>query len=285
MAVTPPLDKITTLPAFGVDIIQEQLNKLLDLILAEMKLVIQEVGKLPIDCDCNDPRVQQVKNRLQSIQDKLQQLKDELPKIQEIISQVQTIIKTGLTIKNTIAAAQLLNPITAPLFIASLTQQLQDELVSNAIQAIQPLAAVPNQALSKLNTLIPPLTKAIASLNSACNEDIGLDIPKLDDDSNNLGADNFGADFDYNDLLPSEFYREINVSDTDLDQRSDTIQQLVEQQQNLLTSLLESPSQVYKESGVPSANLGKTGDFYVDTTNNIAYGPKPSDSEWGGPLN
>jgi len=36
---------------------------------------------------------------------------------------------------------------------------------------------------------------------------------------------------------------------------------------------------------VPSGNLGKAGDFYVDTTNNIAYGPKPSDSEWGGPLN
>ena len=281
MAVTPPLDKITTLPAFGVDIIQEQINRLIDLILAEMKLVIQEVIKLPNGIDCNDPRVQQIKDLLQSIQDKLQQVKEQLPKIQQIISQVQTVIKTGLAIKNTIAAAQLLNPITAPLFIASLTQQLQDELVSNAIQAIQPLQAVPNQAVSKLNTLIPPLTNAIASLNSACNEDIGLDIPTLDDDNSN----NFGEDFDYNDLLPSEFYREINVSETDLDQRSNTIQQLVEQQQNLLTSLIEAPSQVYREPGVPSANLGKTGDFYVDTENNIAYGPKPSDTEWGGPLN
>mgnify|MGYP001453397156 CR=1 FL=1 len=281
MAVTPPLDKITTLPAFGVDTIQEQINRLIDLILAEMKLVIQEVIKLPNGIDCNDPRVQQIKDLLQSIQDKLQQVKEQLPKIQQIISQVQTVIKTGLTIKNAIAAAQLLNPITAPLFIASLTQQLQDELVSNAIQAIQPLQAVPNQAVSKLNTLIPPLTNAISSLNSACNEDIGLDIPTLDDDNFN----NFGEDFDYNDLLPSEFYREINVSETDLDQRSDTIQQLVEQQQNLLTSLIEAPSQVYREPGVPSSNLGKTGDFYVDTENNIAYGPKPSDTEWGGPLN
>ncbi len=276
MAVTPPLDKITTLPAFGVDIIQEQINRLIDLILAEMKLVIQEVIKLPNGIDCNDPRVQQIKDLLQSIQDKLQQVKEQLPKIQQIISQVQTVIKTGLTIKNTIAAAQLLNPITAPLFIASLTQQLQDELVSNAIQAIQPLQAVPNQAVSKLNTLIPPLTNAISSLNSACSEDIGLDIPKLDD---------FPDGFDYNDLLPSEFYRDINVSETDLDQRSDTIQQLVEQQQNLLSSLIEAPSQVYREPGVPSDTLGKTGDFYVDTENNIAYGPKPSDTEWGGPLN
>ena len=280
MAVTPPLDRITTLPAFGVDIIQDQFNRLLDLILAEMKLVIQEVVKLPIGIDCNDPRVQQVKDLLQSIQDKLLQVKEQLPKIQQIISQVKTLIKTGLTIKNTIAAAQLLNPITAPLFIASVAQQLQDEIVANAIQAIEPLQLVPNQALSKLETLVPPLINAIASLNSACNEDISLDIPTLDDNS-----DKFGEGFDYNDLLPSEFYRDSNVSETDLDQRSDTIQQLVEQQQNLLTSLLESPSQVYKQPGVPSGNLGKAGDFYVDTTNNIAYGPKPSDLEWGGPLN
>ncbi len=280
MAVTPPLNQITALPARGVDFIQQQLNRLLDLILNEMKLVIQEVAKLPNGIDCNDPRVQQVKDTLQSIQDKLEQLKENLPKIQQIITSITTIIKTGLAIKNTIAAAQLLNPITAPLFIASLTQQLQDELITNAIEAIKPLQAMPDQALSKLETLVPPLTAAIASLNSACSEDISLDIPTLDDDSNN-----FGANFDYNDLLPSEFYRDINVSEINLDQRSDTIQQLVEQQKNLLTSLIEAPSQVYREPGVPSSNLGKTGDFYVDTENNIAYGPKPSDSEWGGPLN
>jgi len=277
MAVTPPLTKVAALPAQGVDFIQQQLNRLLDLILAEMKLVIQDVSKLPNGIDCNDPRVQQVKDTLQSVQDNLGQLKEQLPRLQQIISQVQTIIKTGLAIKNTIAAAQLLNPITAPLFIATVAQQLQDELITNAIEAIKPLQAIPNQALSKLETLVPPLINAIASLNAACNEDISLDIPTLDND--------FGADFDYNNLLPSEFYREINVSETDLDQRSDTIQQLVEQQQNLLTSLIESPSQVYRQPGVPSNNLGKTGDFYVDTENNIAYGPKPSDSEWGGPLN
>ena len=125
MAVTPPLDRLTVLPAQGVDFIQQQLNRLLDLILAEMKQVIQEVSKLPNGIDCDDPRVQQVKDTLQSIQDKLQQLKEELPKIQQIISQVQTIVRTGLAIKNTIAAAQLLNPVTAPLFIANVAQQLQ----------------------------------------------------------------------------------------------------------------------------------------------------------------
>jgi len=79
---------------------------------------------------------------------------------------------------------------------------------------------------------------------------------------------------DYNDLVDTEFYTEQNVSDSDLDLRSDTIQTLIEQQKNLITSLLEAPSQVYKQTGVPSNNLGKAGDYYVDLTTNKIYGPK-----------
>ena len=77
------------------------------------------------------------------------------------------------------------------------------------------------------------------------------------------------------------FIKMLNVSESDLDQRSDTIQQLVEQQQDLLTSLLEAPSQVYKQEGVPPDNLGKAGDYYVDMQNNVAYGPKPTNTDWG----
>ncbi len=279
MAVSPPLDKITKLPALGVDKIQQELNKITDLTLDDMKLVIQGTVKLPNNVDCNDPRVKDIKESLQSVQDNLQTIQDNIPKIQQTISQVQTIVKTGIAIKNAIAVAQLSNPITAALFIALLSQQLQDELIANALEAIKPLQAVPQQSLSKLQTLIPPLTDAISKLNNTCNENTELKVPILND------SNNFPDDFDYNDLLASEFYRDVNVSETDLDQRSDTIQQLVEQQQNLLTSLLEAPSQVYKQNGIPAGNLGKIGDFYVDTQNNIVYGPKISDSDWGGPLN
>ena len=75
------------------------------------------------------------------------------------------------------------------------------------------------------------------------------------------------------------------MSESDLQQRSDTIQELISQQEDLLTSLQEAPSQVYKDNGPPASDLGKIGDFYVDIQNNIPYGPKKSDTDWGGPIN
>ena len=86
-------------------------------------------------------------------------------------------------------------------------------------------------------------------------------------------------------MIPTDFYTELNVSDTDLIQRSNTIQELVDQQRSLYNSLLEAPSQVYKRNGPPSQNLGKIGDYYLDIATNISYGPKLSDTDWGNPLN
>jgi hypothetical protein len=42
-------------------------------------------------------------------------------------------------------------------------------------------------------------------------------------------------------------------------------------------------SQVYSGSGVPAATLGKTGDYYLDKTNYVLYGPKVT-SGWGLPI-
>jgi hypothetical protein len=90
---------------------------------------------------------------------------------------------------------------------------------------------------------------------------------------------------DYNDLVDTEFYNEENVSDNDLQHRSDTIQQLLEQQQNLLTSLQEAPSKVYQASGAPSNTLGKLGDYYINLDNQSIYGPKLQADDWGQPVN
>ena len=129
---------------------------------------------------------------------------------------------------------------------------------------------MPGTITSKFQTIVPVLSESIQKLNSVCN--LEETIP----DFNN-------SDIDYNDLIATEFYNEQNVSDDDLQFRSDVIQQLVEQQRDLMTSLLEAPSQVYKESGLPSDDLGKPGDYYVDISTNKIYGPKTS--VWGTPVN
>ena len=293
MAIPPPLDKITTLPALGVDVIQQQFNLLIDSILDKTKTVITDSIKLPAGTKCDDPRVRKMKSDLIDVKDGIQKIQENIPKIAAAAVAVKTIVTTAVAIKSAISVAQLSNLATAPGFIAATATQLQDELIVNAKAALVPLTSIAVQQLSKFETLVPPLIAAIAKLNSGGCDDGELTIPTLVDDMRD-GADGIngtnGIDGDgidgidgvdgYNDLLPSEFYREVNVSESDIDQRSDVIQQLVEQQQNLLASILEAPSQVYRQQGSPPAELGKIGDYYVDTENNIAYGPKQSNTNW-----
>ena len=125
---------------------------------------------------------------------------------------------------------------------------------------------------SKLQTVVPPLTAAISKLSAICNGDVdNLEIPS------SLLAD---SDTDYNDLVATEFYNEKNVSQSDLDGRSDLIEQLLQQQQDLLTSLNEAPSKVYQNSGAPADDLGKVGDYYIDLDTQTIYGPKASVTNW-----
>jgi hypothetical protein len=56
-------------------------------------------------------------------------------------------------------------------------------------------------------------------------------------------------------------------------------------QRNLLDSLQEAPSQVYKQDGPPPSTLGKPGDYYINLTSNQIYGPKISAEDWGTPVN
>lgn len=43
-------------------------------------------------------------------------------------------------------------------------------------------------------------------------------------------------------------------------------------------------STLFSGEGTPSADLGKMGDYYVDKSNSVLYGPKTEDG-WGDPLN
>ncbi len=277
MSIIPPLDRLTKAPSFGVDKIQQQFNDILDLVVDQTNQTIKDSVKLPTNVKCDDPRVQNMKQNLENIQSLITQVQQNIPKIQSAITAVNTIVSTAQGINAAIAAAQLSNPVTAALFISLQTQAIQNQLIVNAVEAVKPLQSLPTQIESKILTLVPVLITAISKLNTVCGDsDIELNIPNISTESTVT---------DYNDLVPTEFYNESNVSETDLTQRSDSIEQLVEQQRNLLTSLQEAPSQVYKQEGNPPPELGKIGDYYLNTSNNVSYGPKITDTDWGNPLN
>jgi hypothetical protein len=294
MSVIPPLDRITKAPALGVDKIQQQFNKILDSIADQANKTIKDSAKLPTNVNSDDPRVKNIKQSLENIQLSITKVQENIPKIQNAVTAITTIISTAQGINASIATAQLAIPVTAPLFIAMQTQALQNQLIVNAIEAVKPLQSLPDQIESKITILIPILIAAISKLNTITNDDVELNVPSIpraDDVELNVPsiprADDveLNTDNNYNDLIPTEFYNELNVSETDLTQRSDSIEQLVDQQQNLLTSLQEAPSQVYRGNGNPLPNLGKIGDYYLNTSNNVSYGPKISDNDWGTPIN
>ena len=276
-AIFPPLDKIPNLPPQLTDKAIQQLTKLIDKLGDKVLTVAKDSIKLPEKCKCDDPRIKKIKKDLTDVQALISKLQIELPKIQKIISASKTVITAANGIKTALTAAQLSNPVTAPVFLGMLLKDVQDATIKNALTSIGQLAKVPPLLTAQLSKFVPPIQDALSKIGSSCNGDVpAISIPTSADGS---GSGSFGEGFDYNDLLDSEFYREINVSQEDLANRSADIQKLIEQQQSLLT-LQEAPSQVFQQIGVPVAELGKLGDYYIDTENLMIYGPKPSDTEW-----
>ena len=283
-AVFPPLDRIPSLPPQITDKAIQQLNKLVDKLSDKVITVAKDSVKLPEKCNCDDPQIKKIKKDLADVQKLITKLQTELPKIQKIISVTKTVVAAANGVKTAISVAQLSNPVTAPVFLGMLLKDVQDATIKNALASIKQLSKVPPSLTAQLNKFVPPIQDALGKIGSSCNGDVpAISIPTaasgsgLSDISD--GLDEFGTDFDYNDLLDSEFYQEINVSDEDLTTRSEDIQKLIEQQQSLLT-LQEAPSKVYQLIGRPDNDLGKTGDYYIDTQNLMIYGPKPSDTEW-----
>jgi hypothetical protein len=278
-AIVPPLDIIPKLPAKAVSLTIKQINKQTTKLMDSVNKTVADTVKLPVNIKCDDPRIKQIKKQLTDIQTQLTTVQNNIPKIQKTVNSIKSIVTLASGIKTTISIAQLSNPITAPLFIAQQLTAIQDATIVNAIESLNQFAAVPATLISKLQTIVPPLTSAISKVSAVCNGDVdNLKIPNsLLPETNNINNDN---NDDYNDLIATEFYTKKNVSQSDLDGRSDLIESLVQQQQDLLTSLIEAPSKVYQDSGVPKNYIGKIGDYYIDLDTQTIYGPKASATEW-----
>lgn len=271
-AIVPPLDQIPKLPGKAVSLTIKQIDIQTDKLLISVNKTISESVKLPIGIKCDDPRIKKIKKQLADIQKQLTTVQANIPKIQKTADSLKIIVTTAIGIKSALAIAQLANPVTAPLFIAQQLTAIQDATIVNAIESLKQFTSVPTSLTAKLQTLIPPLTAAISKVSAVCNGDVdNLEIPR------SLLPD---TDTDLNDLVTTEFYNEKNVSQSDLDGRSDLIEQILQQQQDLLTSLIEAPSRVFQNQGVPANDLGKIGDYYIDLDTQTVYGPKASSTTW-----
>jgi hypothetical protein len=279
-AVVPPLDFIPKLPGKAVSEVMRQLDIQTDKLAAQVAKTVEDSVKLPFSAQCDDPRVKKIKDQLTEIQSSITKVQEQIPKIQKTVETVKQVVAVAQGIKTAISIAQLSNPVTAASFIAGQLTAIQDATIVNAIESLNQFSTIPDTLTSKLSTIVPPLTKALSKVAATCGEtETEFELP------GNLLGDSVDQLSDYNDLVATNFYTEDNVSESDLQDRSSSIETLLTQQRNLLTSLQEAPSKVYQSAGNPALNVGKVGDYYIDTQSSKIYGPKPSSNNWGQPVN
>jgi DNA repair exonuclease SbcCD ATPase subunit len=277
-AIIPPLDIIPKLPGKGINLAVQQFDKLTDKLLHDVLKALKDSIKIASNnAKCSDPEVKKIKQDLEKIKQQIQKIQQQIPKVQTAISTLKTIATTAQAVNAAIAAAQLLNPVTAPLFIATQLQLIQTATVVNAVESLQQLSAVPTTVASKLASVVPALTSAIGNVAGACNGE-GNEIELSEDilnELNNRTGDDSNLDYD-----ASEWYTEQNVSDEDLSSLDD----ILNGQRTLLRSIIEAPSVVYKDNGDPDVSVGKPGDYYIDLQNQLIYGPK-LENNWGSGVN
>ena len=277
-SIVPPLDRIPKLPGKAVSEIIKRLNTQTDRLLESVSQTVQDTVKLPETAKCDDPQVRQIKRQLEDIQSQINKIREAVPDIQQTANSLKGVISSAVAIKNALAIAQLSNPVTAPVFIAQQLTSLQDATIVNAIESLNQFSTIPDMLTSKLDTIVNPLMASINKISATCNGDVdNLQLPDRTSADSMLSQAEIA---ELNNLVPTEFYTELNVSDDDIEFRASAIQQLVQQQADILQSLQEAPSRVYQSTGAPENDLGKVGDYYIDTATQTIYGPKPSQNSW-----
>ena len=300
MAVSPPLDIIPGLPAKGVVELNKLSSKLIKLIADKVGEALQDAIQLPDDCGCDDPRIEEIKQKIQDAQDLIAKLQDIIATIQKVVSAV----KTAIAIANAIKSAIFLLP--PPIGTAALQAELvevQNMTIANAVEATKQLNIIPQAMNAGMGLINSQLANIIGQLGSKCNDEtfeVSDEVAANLDRQDQQGGGNTIGGGEYNNpdgigwgtaesrvddaTLGTEFYTDINVSKDDLQQYVSAVETLVSNQQDLLTSLQEAPAQSYNGTTPPLKGLGKPGDYYIDTAAKKMYGPKKSIG-WGTPVN
>jgi hypothetical protein len=277
MALTPPFDQAVKPILFLFGKMNGKVGEFQSKLLNQLTELQSKVTDLPDDIKCSDPRINDIKQDIQRVNDTISD-------IQTIFNNIQTVVNILLIIATITAVAitlSLIVPIPLPPVV---TKALEVAAVIIAtilgiLRAITGLIALARSMLSNVSSALGPILNKLGSICN--NETFVVNTDTANSILNDISKQTAG----YRDMTETEFYRNVNVSEDDLQDRQQKIEQLLEQQRNLIDNLIEAPSQVINDVGVPSTDIGNIGDYYIDETNKNIYGPKISDTDWGTPVN
>lgn len=272
MATVFPFNKIPQLPL-------KILSVLLPVFLKQKKFLNKVIGELQQKVDglsktatCGDAEINAIKQDLEQIK----QLVENIQRIANLLQPITNGLQTATTIANILTTVSLAIPA-----VIGVPEGPKEQTLSALAELLQNIAII----LNILNTIV----STINDINNRVNSIVSVAQDKLDsvcndntnsDTNNGIDSNFLPSQVSLTNQYPSEFYREINVSDDDLQNRIDQIQSLLDEQLNVLDNLIEAPSTVLRGNGLPNNELGKIGDYYIDTNTQTVYGPKSTQNSW-----
>lgn len=277
MALTPPFDQAVKpiLNLFGN--INGKVGELQSKLLNQLTELQSKITDLPENIKCSDPRIDDIKQDIQRINDIISDIQTVFGNIQNVVN-ILLIVATISSIAIAISLAIVL-PTNTGIVKALEVSSYVVATILGVLGAITGLIAFAQSMLSNISSALGPI---LNKLGSICNNETFI---VNTDTANSILNDISKQTAGYGDMTQTEFYRTINVSNEDLQNREQKIEQLLEQQRSLIDNLIEAPSQVINNQGIPNSDIGNIGDYYIDKLSKTIYGPKISDTDWGTPVN
>lgn len=245
-------------------------------------------SNIPNSSPCNDLELQALIDRLNALIQRLYNFNNLLNKIPAIsgiltgIGATAKAISVYLTISGTPVAPA---PLVKALDIIS-------ALAVNAVSVAKLLSGITTEISIQLNVIVTNLNRAINNINSLCpNKGLtplpirNINVTETDTGFVDNGVDNTVTQTSN---IPagsgvasdSVFYRDVNVSDSDLDKRLDIVQDLISRQLDTITGIKEAPSKVVSGNQNPTNADGNVGDYFINLSTGDIFGPKNTNGTW-----
>jgi hypothetical protein len=265
--------------AIGPQIPSEILKQIIPIVMQQLQTIsklaeqlVIDAAMLASDAKCDDPEVQRLKRVLENLNSAINTFLQTISSI----SKVSPILSGISSAASILKLAQLAIP-SAPGVPSGPVSQLIilfDKLGANSKSAATSLNGVITSIQSELTRITGLIESIINKLGNICNGDTFDAPPATIINNGNTGNNNNLID---NNLYQSIFYDPINVSNVDITQRLTAIQDLVDNNQNVLTSLIEAPSNILFGKTNPLSDTGNINDFYINTETNLIFGPKTNE--------
>lgn len=307
----------STIPAVVLEKLIPIVMKQLDQLTNISSLLSNALNSLPTNVKCNDPRINDIKQKLKDVKKLTDNLNLIRPKLQSIVTTLNIISVSADIVK----MIQMVIPAFTgvPQVPFAMIAKTVDELGKNCKSANAALNTINNVLNSAIGGIDNVLAQAVIKLSSTCiNETFPVSsrVSNLIDKKSTGGAIsdssgsllnnvdtgslaiNMGVDPDSlnsnnlnvvgtnpaNQYL-SFFYNTENVDDTDLQLLNTLVNDLENAKRTVQQNIIEMPSNIIISAvagETPKPKDGTISDFYVNTADQLIWGPKVTDNTWDG---